>query len=178
MVTRVKNTYMARNKATTTDIHARLARSECANYRNNKCHGTTPCLVVNGEACGYFTTYVQPLLDYPEVAAKYHNEAKISVALNPKSKIVRKRRQASEPKLAIETTPPAPVIIKTPPIKKTSVSQVEQQPAPAATPPEPASAPLSINSVTTPVAAIPEEEQLFLELTPYEPTKRKSVRRR
>ena len=99
---------MVRVKVTSSDIHAKLARGECANYRNNGCQGRTPCTVVNGEACQYFATYVKPLLDYPDVMAKYGREAKMTVALNPKAKVIRKRRLANEPTLAAPLTSPAP----------------------------------------------------------------------
>jgi len=99
---------MARVKVTSSDINAKLARGECANYRNNGCQGRTPCTVVNGEPCTYFNTYVKPLLDYPDFAAKYGREAKISVALNPKSKVIRKRRKADEPALKLTAGPPLP----------------------------------------------------------------------
>ncbi len=102
-------TSMARVKVTSSDINAKLAKGECANYRSNGCQGRQPCTVVNGEACVYFNTYVKPLLDYPDYLAKYGREAKISVALNPKSKVVRKRRQANEPALAVNPAPAAPL---------------------------------------------------------------------
>lgn len=99
---------MARVKATTTDVHARLARGECANYRSGNCLGKNPCTVINGEACDYFASYVLPLLDYGEFSVKYAREAKITVALNPQSKVVHKRRQASiSPTLAMEEAPKA-----------------------------------------------------------------------
>ncbi len=98
---------MARIKVTSSDINAKLAKGECANYRNNSCQGRIPCMVLNGEPCQYFATYVKPLLDYPEISSKYGREAKIAVALNPKSKVVRKRRLAAEPTLAIKSAPPA-----------------------------------------------------------------------
>jgi len=84
---------MARAKATTLDILARLAKGECANFTQGGCQGReTPCAVAIGEACDYFTSYVKPLLDSPEFALKYGREAKIAVAVNPKTKVIRKRR--------------------------------------------------------------------------------------
>jgi hypothetical protein len=115
---------MARVKATTTDIHARLARGECANYRAGNCLGKRPCLVINGEACDYFSSYVMPLLEYSEFSDKYAREAKISVALNPHSKVVHKRRQAAQVStLALETSKPlkvTPASRITPPIENTA----------------------------------------------------------
>ncbi|MHB9024958.1 MAG: hypothetical protein ACYC7E_12435 [Armatimonadota bacterium] len=102
---------MARAKVTSTDIFARVARGECANFRNNACQGRTPCTVLVGESCEYFAKYVKPLLDYPEFSAKYAKEAKVSLLLNPKAKVVRQRRKAEEPALDLApaaTTPPAP----------------------------------------------------------------------
>lgn len=87
---------MARVKVTSSDIYARLARGECANYRQNACQGRTPCTIVNGEPCQYFDVYVKPLLDYTEFENRYAREAKQTLALNPKAKVVRKRRQAAE----------------------------------------------------------------------------------
>ena len=97
---------MARVKVTSSDINARLAKSECANYLNGRCQGRTPCTVVEGESCQYFSEYVRPLLDHADVAQRYSREAKIRLALNPEAKVVRKRRQAGAPTLALETTAP------------------------------------------------------------------------
>jgi len=99
---------MARVKVTSSDINAKLAKGECANYRNNSCQGSTPCLVLIGESCQYFATYVKPLLDYTEYLDKYGREAKISVALNPKAKVVRKRRVIAEPTPAEKSAKPVP----------------------------------------------------------------------
>ncbi|MHB9130636.1 MAG: hypothetical protein ACYDBB_06050 [Armatimonadota bacterium] len=106
---------MARVKVTASDIHARLARGECANYRNNSCQDRTPCTVVNGEPCDYFAKYVQPLLEYPEFSTRYGREAKVTLALNPKAKVIRKRRTASEPALALDNPAvPAAAEVKKP----------------------------------------------------------------
>jgi hypothetical protein len=127
---------MSRVKITSTDIYARLAKGECANFSNGGCQGRTPCVVINGEPCEYFNSYVRPLLDFSEFSDKYAREAKVNLALNPKAKVVRKRRQAAEPKLELPATPPA---------KPTPVAApVAPKPAPA--PPKPA-------PVATPVAA-------------------------
>jgi len=100
---------MTRLKVTSSDIFARLAKGECANFSNGGCQGRTPCGVIAGEACEYFASYVQPLLDHPEFNAKYAREAKVTLALNPKAKIIKKRRQAGDPalQLADAPTPPA-----------------------------------------------------------------------
>ena len=135
-------------KATTADILARLARGECANYLNNSCQGRTPCTVIIGSPCDYFAQYVKPLLEYPEFSDKYGREAKVTVALNPKAKVLRQRRQAGANTLpevaarpAAPTTPaakPPPAIAKTaaksvPPLPQ-PVTAVERS-VPAATPP-------------------------------------------
>jgi hypothetical protein len=106
---------MARSKVTNADIHARLARGECANYRQNGCRGQSPCTIVVGEPCDYFNRYVKPLLDYTEFSAKYQREAKVTIAINPNAKVVRARRSSNDPRLALDaspasadTTPPAP----------------------------------------------------------------------
>ena len=117
---------MGRVKATTTDIHSRLARGECANYRAGNCLGKNPCTIIHGEACDYFASYVLPLLDYPEFSNKYVREAKITVALNPQSKVVRKRRQtAIVPTLAFDASKPAISTVNTPSVK--SISPVRKQ---------------------------------------------------
>jgi hypothetical protein len=95
---------MARVKVTSSDIYARLAKGECANFRNG-CQGRLPCLVVNGEVCQYFDDYVRPLLDTPEFAQRYAREAKVKLALNPDAKVVRKRRQAGAPALGNDAQP-------------------------------------------------------------------------
>lgn len=95
---------MARAKVTNADIFARLARGECANYRQNGCRGQSPCTIIVGEPCDYFNRYVKPLLDYPEFSTKYQREAKVTVAINPNAKVVRARRTSSEPRLTLETT--------------------------------------------------------------------------
>ena len=122
---------MARIKVTSTDIYARLAKGECANYRNGNCVGRTPCTIINGEPCQYFATYVKPLLDQADFSAKYAREAKISVALNPQTKVVRKRQLAAAPALAMDSpTPSAPSSVRPakknpaaapPPVKKIAV---------------------------------------------------------
>ena len=109
---------MARNKATSTDIYARLAKGECANFSSSSCQGRTPCAIIHGEQCEYFSNYVQPLLEYPEFAQRYHREAKIHVALNPNAKVIRKRRLRAEPALALPTPAPA---ISPRPVKKAAI---------------------------------------------------------
>jgi len=96
-------------KVTSSDINARLARGECANFRNG-CRGRTPCAIVEGEVCQYFDDYVKPLLDMSDFAQRYAREAKVKLALNPNAKVVRKRRDAGAPKLDLqaETTPETP----------------------------------------------------------------------
>ena len=117
---------MARVKATTTDIHARLARGECANYRAGSCLGKHPCTVTNGEACDYFASYVLPLLEYPDFAGKYAREAKITVALNPQSKVVHKRRQAATAStLALDAGKTAKATTSAPPVLKKLASLTE-----------------------------------------------------
>jgi hypothetical protein len=96
---------MARNKVTSSDIYARLARGECANYRQTGCRGKDPCTIVVGEPCDYFNRYVKPLLDYPEFSAKYQREAKVTLAINPNAKVVRTRRTSSEPRLSLDAPP-------------------------------------------------------------------------
>lgn len=122
---------MARVKVSAADILARLAKGECANYRNNGCRGAAPCTVIAGEACDYFAQYVKPLLDYQEFSAKYGREAKVAVALNPKSKIIKKRRKAGEPTLAID--PAAKPSAK--PLPTTPIKQESMKPARPAKPP-------------------------------------------
>ncbi|MEI7834733.1 MAG: hypothetical protein WCJ56_16220, partial [bacterium] len=151
------NTKMARAIATSTDINAKLARGECANYQKNCCLGRTPCLIIQGEPCGYFATYVKPLLETPDIAARYHREAKISVALNPKSKVIRKRRQAAEPKLPeisvkITAKPPVvPVVAVAPPSVVPSGPVIVTVPTPR------------------PAPVVREEPLLLLEITPDQP---------
>ncbi len=118
---------MSRVKITSTDIYARLAKGECANFSNGGCQGRTPCMVVNGETCEYFNSYVRPLLDFPEFSAKYAREAKVNLALNPKAKVVRKRRQAAEPKL--EMAAPPPVVAPPAPPAKPAVAKAAPPPA-------------------------------------------------
>lgn len=159
---------MARIKVTSTDIHARLARGECANYRSNCCQGRTPCLVIDGESCDYFAQYVKPLLDYPDVSAKYSREAKVTVGLNPKAKVVRKRRTAGEPALALEAAA-RPAAAKATParmVAKPVVAPPVQSALPPVAPtPTPAQAKRPVATQPTP------QPQLFLELTPDTPTK-------
>jgi len=99
---------MARVKVTSSDINARLAKGECANFRNG-CQGRLPCAVINGEACKYFDDYVRPLLDTSEFAQRYAREAKVKLALDPNAKVVRKRRQAGTPALDIAAAPVQPM---------------------------------------------------------------------
>lgn len=135
---------MARINITSTDIHARLARGECANYSRNCCQGTVPCAVVEGGACDYFAQYVKPLLEYPDISAKYSREAKVTVGLNPKAKVVRKRREAKEPTLAIEAKPTA---------KPTSAPAAKPKMVTPIAPPAPAPVPVpapALAAVTPP----------------------------
>jgi len=120
-------------KATSADIWARLARGECALYHGNSCQGRTPCTIINGEPCDYFNQYVKPLLEYPDFSARYGREAKVTVALNPKAKVLRKSRLAADPALPALEPPPAAKIapefkpslkaVKTPVERKKSVLQ-------------------------------------------------------
>ena len=178
---------MVRVKATASDIYAKLARGECANFHNGCCQGKTPCTVVNGEPCEYFLQYVKPLLEYPEFAGKYSREAKISVALKPNSKVVRKRRQAGEPTLALNSTLP-PKVTSSPTTMKPLANPVVTAPqAPAslvvgAKMAEKASAQSPIAAVphTAPAkrAAVMEQPQLLLEITPVMTTKPRAKKRR
>lgn len=184
---------MARVKATTTDIFAKLARGECANFHSGCCQGKTPCTVVNGEACHYFTEYVLPLLDYPEFAGKYSRAAKIAVALNPRAKIVRKRRLAAEPALALDTPAAKLVRVKA---KAAKVAPINEPVAKATTKPPVADMPVttvvSVSGVvrTKPAAAnakrravapkqqAQEQPMLLLEITPALPARSKAGKRR
>ncbi len=155
---------MARAKATSTDINAKLARGECANYQKNCCLGRTPCLIIQGEPCGYFATYVKPLLETPDIAARYHREAKISVALNPKSKVIRKRRKDDEPKLmeiSVKIT-----------AKPMAISIVPVALAPVGAAPVTIAAPRPL-----PPAPVREEPLLLMEITPDTPKVRGRARR-
>ncbi|HEY3416450.1 MAG TPA: hypothetical protein VGM23_06170 [Armatimonadota bacterium] len=134
---------MARAKVTSTDIYARVARGECANYRNNACQGRTPCTVLVGENCEYFAKYVKPLLDYPEFNAKYAKEAKVTLLLNPKAKVVRQRRKAEEPALDLQPTA----------AQKTATPQPEKTPAVPARAGKKSSAPAT--ALPLPVASAP-----------------------
>ena len=141
---------MAQVKFTSSDVFARLAKGECANFRNGACVKGTPCTVITGESCDYFAKYVKPLLDFSEFNNKYSREAKVSVALNPKAKVVRRRRTATEPALSLDATAkrevaaksaksaaPAPVVAKapaatvTPKSSPSSTKQVGKKPAKA-----------------------------------------------
>lgn len=150
---------MARVKVTSTDINARLARGECANYRNNSCQGRTPCAVVNGESCVYFTNYVRPLLELQEFSNKYAREAKVAVALNPQAKVIRKRRIASAPALTFEassTPPPAKTAAPTKAVKPQATAPRAKEKAPTVAsktntpPPVPAPAPKVKTSIPAP----------------------------
>ncbi len=68
------------NKITIKEIHHKLVRGECANFKPGKvlhCLGTKQCNILEDGECKYFDTYVLPLLDYPEFEAKYKNEVKL-----------------------------------------------------------------------------------------------------
>ena len=153
---------MARIKVTSSDINAKLARGECANFRNNGCQGRTPCLVVNGEPCQYFATYVKPLLDYPDYLNKYGREAKITVALNPKAKVVRKRRLAAEPTLGIKSSPPAAA--PAPAQSQPALKPAKPEPAVSAATPRPLPAPIAQPAKPTPARAV-KETPLLLPVT-------------
>lgn len=154
-------------KATNADILARLAKGECANFHNNSCQKRTPCTVIIGEPCDYFAQYVKPLLEYPEFSNKYGREAKITVALNPKAKVVRKRRAAETPKLAIAQEPAAPV---KPPVKAPVASLAKSQAKPRTQAPaatrgtaknEPAAAaPVPARVITAPASVPPMPQPL------------------
>jgi hypothetical protein len=143
---------MARNKATTTDIYARLAKGECANFSSNSCQGRTPCAIIHGEQCEYFSSYVQPLLEYPEFSQRYHREAKIHVALNPNAKIIRKRRLRAEPALALPT--PAPVAPPCP-AKKTAAPPPSAPPIKAKTASLPIAPAVKVEATSLPPAPAP-----------------------
>ncbi len=67
------------NKITIKEIHYKLVRGECANFKPGKemhCQGKKPCVIMDNGECKYFDTYVLPLLDYPEFIDKYKNEVK------------------------------------------------------------------------------------------------------
>lgn len=176
---------MVRVKATASDINAKLARGECANFHNGCCQGKTPCTVVNGEPCDYFLQYVKPLLEYQEFAGKYSREAKISVALKPHSKVIRKRRQAGEPTLALNATLPpkgAPVPATVTPI----ATSAKTAPTPSSLVVDPkarenapiAQAPAAPRTVPVKRAAAVEQPQLLLEITPTVDTKARGKKRR
>lgn len=151
---------MARLKVTSSDINARLAKGECANFRNNCCQGRTPCAVVSAEACEYFSTYVKPLLEYPDFSAKYGREAKIAVALNPKAKVIRKRQKAGEPALALANEPAAaPAVVKT--------TKPAKEPPQAK---EPASPRIAAKTVTPEPVTLPA-----LSATPAAPPRKRAV---
>ncbi|HEY3378041.1 MAG TPA: hypothetical protein VGL77_11170 [Armatimonadota bacterium] len=171
---------MARVKATTSDIYAKLARGECANFRNGSCEGQTPCTVIIGENCAYFAAYVQPLLDSPEFASKYHREAKIGVALQPKSKVIRKR----QPKLALAESlpnpaPAAPVTVTRPTVTATPPPpRREVTPVSSTTRTKPAKTNATQRTVKPTPSNVPEQPELLLELTPSQPSGTKTHRRR
>jgi len=143
---------MARTKAkvTTSDIYARLARGECANYRQNGCRGQSPCTIIVGEPCDYFTRYVKPLLDYPEFSAKYQREAKVTLAINPNAKIIRARRAGAEPRLVLEDRVPTEAVAPQP------AKAAAAKPKKAATPATPSEKPAASPTLpATPPAATP-----------------------
>jgi hypothetical protein len=176
---------MARTKATTTDIHARLARAECANFRTSGCRGNLPCTIINGEPCAYFSDYVQPLLSFPDIAAKYGREAKIAVALNPNAKVIRKRRQAAEPRLLDAAPPKAPAPAAATPKTRTPAPMKAPDPvrptpvvlpAPVVVTPPPAPV-IAARPVSRPAPAPqPEQPMFMLELSPSAPTTKKRRR--
>lgn len=142
---------MARIKVTNADINARLARGECANYRQNGCRGQSPCTIIVGEPCDYFNRYVKPLLDYQEFSTKYQREAKVTVAINPNARVVRTRRTSVEPRLSLDA---APVKIEAPrPVKKTPVAKTLSPSKPLAKSEKPEKikhAPVTPKKVTSP----------------------------
>ena len=149
---------MARMKVTSSDIYARVAKGECANFRNG-CQGRLPCAVVNGEVCQYFDDYVRPLLDIPEFSQRYAREAKIKLALNPDAKVVRKRRQAGDPILDLkaESTPsPGPDKPAKPAVARAAQSvKPASAPVKKAKPSGPAVSKPRAKAVSTPVP-VPE----------------------
>ncbi len=142
---------MARVKVTSSDINARLAKGECANYVGGGCQGRTPCLIVNGEPCQYFDDYVKPLLEQSDLSARYTREAKVKLALNPNAKVVRQRRQAEAPALALETkSAPAPKGAR----RQAATPRVASAPkAPVAKSPRRAAAPKTAPLLDAPRAA-------------------------
>lgn len=149
---------MARTKVTNADIFARLARGECANYRQNGCRGQSPCTIVVGEPCDYFDRYVRPLLDYAEFSVKYQREAKVTIAINPNAKIVRARRAGAEPRLALEASPAQngpPPPVKRMAARKTAKPKSATPATTAAPPAPPATAAKTEQPVPPPVGPRP-----------------------
>lgn len=188
---------MARVKATSTDVFARLAKGECANFRQNGCQGRTPCAIIHGEPCEYFANYVKPLLDLPDYTQKYTREAKITVALNPKAKVVRKtqvgmdiapkatRVQSPAPRAATPTEPAAPVTPAIPPAPLAAPAPAKAQPATPTCPvpvPQATKAPSpAAKAAPAPARArtpAPQPQLLLLDFAPEPPASTRTPVRR
>jgi hypothetical protein len=114
---------MAPHNADDTQIRARLARGECANYRQGGCRGREPCAVETGDACAYFTSYVEPLIKIPDVSARYTREARIARVTGQVKKSPAKRTAPAPPlpppvvadaPLPVPVAPDSPAVIRIP----------------------------------------------------------------
>lgn len=172
-------------KASKADIQARLAKGECANYLSGSCQGRIPCAVINGDSCQYFTQYVRPLLDYPEYTNKYAREAKITIALHPKAKILRKRPDTFAASPSIASVPVNKTsmkstgkVVEEKVRKRLSEKSLRPVVSPESLPsPSPLTTPITLSApIIASVSSL--APQLVLELTPAIPFKRRLVRQR
>jgi hypothetical protein len=121
-------------------VYARLARGECASFRQGGCRGRDVCPVQTGEECSYFEVYVLPLLKNPDCAARYRREAKIARVTEQVRKEVTPRKAASRTapttKALPDVLPPlltpaaVPVLAAVPAPVSTAASTTQAAPAP------------------------------------------------